>query len=45
MKKKDGSMLFNPSFETIIEPGDTVIAVGENQNLLGLEKELSHGEQ
>ncbi|MBW1894250.1 MAG: potassium channel protein [Deltaproteobacteria bacterium] len=42
MKKKDGSMLFNPSFETIIEPGDTVIAVGEEQNLLGLEQELSH---
>jgi voltage-gated potassium channel len=44
MKKKDGSMLFNPSFETIIEPGDTVIAVGEDQNLLDLEKELRPGE-
>ena len=43
MKKKDGSMLFNPSFETIIEPGDTVIAVGEDQNLLELEKELRPG--
>ena len=41
MKKKDGSMLFNPSFETVLEPGDTVIAVGEDQNLLELEKELS----
>lgn len=42
MKKKDGSMLFNPSFETIIEPEDTVIAVGEQANLLKLEKALSH---
>jgi voltage-gated potassium channel len=43
MKKKDGSMLFNPSFETIIEPDDTVIAVGEEQNLFELEKVLSPG--
>lgn len=40
IKKPDGSMLFNPSFETKIEAGDTVIAVGEDSNLQKLEKIL-----
>lgn len=40
IKKPDGSMLFNPSFETKIEAGDTVIAVGEDLNLQQLEKIL-----
>jgi K+/H+ antiporter YhaU regulatory subunit KhtT len=34
-------MMFNPSFETRINPGDTVIAVGEPDNLNLLEKELN----
>jgi len=29
IKKPDGGMLFNPSFEAAITPGDTVIAIGE----------------
>ncbi len=33
IKKSDGSMLFNPSFESVIKAGDTLIAVGENANL------------
>jgi voltage-gated potassium channel len=33
IKKSDGSMQFNPSFETVIAPHDTVIAVGEADNL------------
>jgi voltage-gated potassium channel len=37
IKKPDGSMLFNPSFETRILAGDTVIAVGEPVNLQRLE--------
>jgi voltage-gated potassium channel len=37
IKKSDGSMLFNPSFETVIESGDTVIAVGMAKNLQKLE--------
>lgn len=41
IKKPDGSMLFNPSFETKIQPDDTVIAVGENENLNKLEKILN----
>lgn len=41
IKKPDGSMLFNPSFETTIQPDDTVIAVGENENLNKLEKILN----
>lgn len=41
IKKADGSMLFNPSFETRISQGDTVIAVGEADNLQQLEKILS----
>ncbi len=40
IKKQDGSMLFNPSFETKIQAGDTVIAVGENANLQAFEKIL-----
>ena len=41
IKKPDGGMLFNPSFETTIQPDDTVIAVGENENLNKLEKILN----
>jgi voltage-gated potassium channel len=35
--KPDGNMLFNPSFEAVITPNDTVIAVGEADNLQRLE--------
>lgn len=41
IKKSDGNMLFNPSFETVIQGGDTVIAVGEEANLQKLEKILN----
>jgi voltage-gated potassium channel len=41
IKKPDGSMVFNPSFETVINAGDTVITVGEYENLQKLEKILS----
>ncbi|MGB2690098.1 MAG: potassium channel protein [Desulfobacterales bacterium] len=41
VKKSDDSMLFNPSFEAVIESGDTVIAVGQEENLKGLEKTLN----
>lgn len=41
VKKSDDSMLFNPSFEAVIESGDTVIAVGEEENLKKLEKILN----
>jgi voltage-gated potassium channel len=41
IKKPDGAMFFNPSFETVIRPGDTVIAVGEVDNLDRLERALS----
>jgi len=41
IKKSDDSMLFNPSFETVIEAGDTVIAVGEEANLKKLEDMLN----
>lgn len=41
IKKQDDSMLFNPSFETVIEAGDTVIAVGQEENLQKLEKILN----
>lgn len=44
IKKRDGSMLFNPSFETVIYGGDTVIAVGEENNLQKLEKILNSDE-
>lgn len=38
MKKADGSMAFNPSANTRIEAGDTLIAVGGIRNLGKLEK-------
>ena len=41
IKKPDDSMLFNPSFETVIEADDTVIAVGQEENLQKLEKVLN----
>ena len=41
MKKTDGSMLFNPLAGSRIEAGDTVVAVGEDQNLIKLEKILN----
>ena len=41
IKKPDGKMLFNPSFEAAIMPNDTVIAVGELDNLQKLEKLLN----
>ncbi len=41
IKASDGGMLFNPSFETTIQAGDTVIAVGELENLEKLEAILN----
>ncbi len=41
IKKQDDSMLFNPSFEAVVEAGDTVIAVGQEENLQKLEKILN----
>lgn len=40
IKKPDGEMLFNPSFETVIRGGDTVIAMGKNDQVAELEKVL-----
>ncbi len=34
-------MLFNPSFDAIFESGDTVISVGNPENLKKLEKDLN----
>jgi len=41
LEKSDGRMLFNPSFEAVLQGGDTVIAVGEPQNLQKLDKILN----
>ncbi len=40
IKKPNGEMLFNPSFETVIQSGDTVIAMGKGDNLVEFEKIL-----
>jgi voltage-gated potassium channel len=45
IKKPDGNMLFNPSFEAIIEAGDTMIAVGQEKNFQKLEKTLNPARQ
>jgi len=41
MIRGDDSMQFNPSAETIIKNGDTIIAVGENRSLEKLEEILA----
>ncbi len=41
IKKPDGSMRFNPSYEAVIHIGDTVIAVGEDDNLQELDRILN----
>ncbi|MBT8357235.1 MAG: potassium channel protein, partial [Deltaproteobacteria bacterium] len=45
IKKPGKSMLFNPSFEAMIEVGDTIIAVGEEGNLQKLENILNPGKK
>jgi voltage-gated potassium channel len=40
IKRADGNMVFNPSFETIMNVGDTLIAMGKNENLQALERIL-----
>ena len=41
IKKADGDMHFNPSADSVIEAGDTVIAVGASVSLLKLSKILN----
>ncbi len=41
VKKAPGDMLFNPSSQARLEAGDTVIAIGEKQNLERLETLLN----
>jgi len=41
IEKANNEMIFNPSFESRIQPGDTLIAVGEEHNLLALANELN----
>jgi len=41
IKRADGAMQFNPSFESTIQAGETVIAVGERRNLQKLEAVLN----
>ncbi len=44
IKKGNGDMLFNPSFEARLESGSTLIAVGQEQDLQLLEGVLNPGE-
>lgn len=41
VKKAPGNMIFNPSSQTRLEAGDTVVAIGEKQNLERLETLLN----
>lgn len=36
IKRKDGEMLFNPDAQTVLETGDTLLAVGNDEGLQGL---------
>ena len=38
IKRTDGEMIFNPSADTVIEEGDSMIAIGSHTNLESLEK-------
>ncbi|MGM0452865.1 MAG: potassium channel family protein [Thermodesulfobacteriota bacterium] len=40
IKKPDGDILFNPSHESVLCAGDTVIAMGKSEKLIELEKVL-----
>jgi voltage-gated potassium channel len=42
IRKKDGEMVFNPSSETLIEAGDTLIALGPAKDLDRLSEILLH---
>jgi voltage-gated potassium channel len=41
IKKEDGHMVFNPEAGTLLESGDTLVAVGRAANIKGLEKLLA----
>jgi len=41
VRKKDGQMTFNPSSQTVIEEGDTLISLGKRKDLEMLSKVLS----
>jgi len=41
IKKPNGEMRFNPTFRTLIEPGDTLIALGETSKLKVLEEMIT----
>lgn len=43
IKKADGEMIFNPSFDTYMEEGDTVISMGRARDLKRFHQELSPG--
>ncbi len=45
IKKKDGQMVFNPGPATIIDGGDTLIAMGEQNNLGELEKKAKTNDE
>ena len=40
IKRQKGEMLFNPSHNTDILPGDILVVLGEHSNIQGLEKKL-----
>jgi len=40
IKKASGEMLFNPHFETLIEPQDTVIVMGKSKDLRSFAKAI-----
>ena len=42
IKKADGTMLFNPASHTIIQIGDTLIALGQRSSLIKLEELLGN---
>ena len=44
IKKTSGEMLFNPHFETLIEPGDTVIVMGKTTDLKKFAQAINPGE-
>ncbi len=45
IKKADGEMTFNPGADTVINAGDTLIALGTRGSMLKLAEMLGHGEK
>jgi voltage-gated potassium channel len=43
IKRRDGTMIYNPSSQELVEAGDILIAIGPQENLLSFDREVKGG--